>query len=184
MVMSDIIQEQYNKATELTTISYNIITHLIKNNENIFKLLKYSSPSALQEQNLSSAEKGAMIYSGYGDMNNYRIFLDSGQDDSIIGEICVLRISPIEISPINHIFSSVSVGFECYVHSKINALNNYTTRLDNVMHELLLTLNGADIENFGRLYFDRRASSRCKIGIIGALPYKGKALIMCNYLLG
>jgi len=45
-------------------------------------------------------------------------------------------------------------------------------------------LNGADIEGVGRLYFDYRASAASRSMPMGAIPYKGRATIMCNYSLG
>jgi L-rhamnose mutarotase len=180
--MTDIVQDQYNKLTELPTASYNILSHLIDNNENVFKLLKYDDPDALNKSDLTKIEKGELIYRGYGNMPDFKIFLNDILDDSFLVSTSVLRIYPIAVVPVNHIVSSISMAFDVYCHAKNDTLNNYTTRIDNIIHEIVKTLNGADIKNFGRLYFDRRAGS--KIAVLGALPYRGKALIMCNYLLG
>jgi hypothetical protein len=45
-------------------------------------------------------------------------------------------------------------------------------------------LNGAEIDGVGRLFFDHRASAFSKSILIGSIPYKGRATIMCNYFLG
>lgn len=182
--MVDTTQLEYNTFAEYPNIPYNITKYLISNNQMIFKLLKYADADAWKKADLTTSEKTALIYNGAADMTNSRIFYDNNLDDSWTLEACILRISPIELLPSNYVWGDVSVGLEVYCHAKVNHLSNYTIRVDTMIQQLLLTLNGADIPNVGRLFFDRRASSRCRAGIIGNLPYKGKVLILVNHSLG
>jgi len=181
---TDSIQAEYNSFLKFPDIPYNVTSYLINNNEMIFKLLKYADADAWSKSNLTLAEKRALIYKGSADMSDYRIFFDNSIDDTWMVEACMLRISPIELLPSNYVCGHVSVGLEVYCHSKVNHLSNYTVRVDTMIQQLLQTLNGADITDVGRLFFDKRASARCKVGIIGTLPYKGKALILVNHSLG
>mgnify|MGYP007099587387 FL=1 len=72
------------------------------------------------------------------------------------------------------------MGFEIYTHYKCSTLSNYTSRLDAMAQKLISVFNGAEIGGLGVLYFDARASNRCKLSTIGSIPYRGKAVILCN----
>jgi hypothetical protein len=176
-------KEQYNKFTSFDSISYNCISYLMQNNETIFKLLKYTSPDAWNKSNLTQAQKGALIYNG-GNIGNARIFLDQGLDDAITEEICILRVSPLDLDPTNYIYGNVVIGFEVYAHYKTNHLNNYKTRLDMITQQIIETFNGSDVGNgIGRLYFDSYRNPKCRTRTIGSIPFKGKATTMCNWIL-
>ena len=181
--MTDINQEQYNKFTNLPLLSYNCISYLMENDELIWKLLKYNDAKAYSKADLTHAEKADLIYAGQENITDFRVFMDVGQDNSWLHESTVLRITPIELIPTNHIYGHVTMGFEVYSHYKINTLANYTTRIDTITQKLIEIFNGADIIGVGRLYFDA-GENRSKAIIIGTIPMKGRALIMCNHMLG
>ena len=182
----DFVKDMYNKFTDLPTLSYNCIAYLIENNEIIWHLLKYNDRDCWKTDathpDLTKAEKGALIYAGQSDDTNYRIFQDVGYDSAWNQQCCFLRITPIELFPINHIIGKVTIGFEIYAHYKINTLSNYQTRLNMMSQQIIETFNGAEILGMGRLFFDARTSSRCKMQIIGSIPYKGNAVFMTNYI--
>jgi hypothetical protein len=73
---------------------------------------------------------------------------------------------------------------EVYSHYKINMLNNYTTRIDTIIQQLIEVFNGAEISGLGRMYFDAKANPRSRASIIGQIPMKGKILTICNHVLG
>jgi hypothetical protein len=175
-------QEVYNKFTALPDLSYNCVKYLMDNDQTVWKLLKYSSPDAWDQPDLTISEKGSLIYDGSEDTTNFRIFLDVGQDDSWIQEACIIRISPLTIIPTNYVYGQVIMSFEIYSHYKVNHLSNYTTRLDMVTQRLIEVFNGAEIGGLGRLYFDKRTSPQTLVRTIGSIPMKGKVVTMCNYL--
>jgi hypothetical protein len=181
---NDIVQSSYNKYTNLPDLPYNCISYLMQNNELIWKLLKYNDAKAYEKSDLTFTEKAALIYSGQDNASSFRVFMDVGADDSILGEITILRISVLELVPSNYVYGYVTMGMETYTHYKTNTLANYKTRLDTILQQLIETFNGAEITGLGRLYFDARATARSKTTIIGTIPYKGKALTMCNHMLG
>lgn len=180
---TDIIKDQYNKYLDFPDISYNCVSYLIKNNETIWKLLKYETADAWNKPNLTQSQKGALIWNGQDtSASAARVFLDLGFDDAVTGEIPMLRVSPIDLYPSTYIYGNVSIAFDVICHYKINHLSNYKTRLDMMAQQIIETMNGSEIGALGRLYFDARASSACRMVTMGAIPFKGKRVVMCNYV--
>lgn len=188
MTMTDDIKAIYNKFDEFPQISYNCTKYLMANNELIWKLLKYSDKDAWKSDsghpNLTTAEKGYLINDGSPDPDHerFRIFFDVGQDDSWTNEACVLRITPVELIPKNHVYGNVALAFEVYCHYKMNQLSNYATRLNTITQQIIEVFNGQEVGMLGRLYFDARASSRCRMSVAGQIPFKGNVIIMCNWM--
>lgn len=182
--MSDTTQDSYNKYTTFPNIPYNIISYLMDNNEQLWKLLLYTDNNAWNKPNLSRSQKAALIYNGSPNMFDYRVFMSANLEDGWTAEAAILRIPSLELLPTNYVHGNVTIGMEVYCHSKIESLNNYTIRTDTIIQNLLQTLNGADVPNVGRLFFDAKASSRCRMVQIGSLPYRGKAIMMVNFGLG
>jgi len=185
MTITDINKEQYNKYLDFPDISYNCVSYLIKNNETIWKLLKYTTSDAWSKSkaDLTQAEKGALIWNGQPtSASAARVFLDLGFDDSITDEIPMLRISPIDLYPSTYIYVNVSIAFDVIAQYKIKHLSNYKTRLDMMAQQIIEVMNGSEIGALGRLYFDARASSACRLVTMGAIPFKGRRIVMCNYI--
>jgi hypothetical protein len=174
--------QSYNKYTNLPLLTYNIIAYLVNNNEEIWKLLKYSDTKALEKNNLTKEEKVALIFRGEGDANNFRLFSDWGIDDSVTKEIAILRISPLDVVPSNYVIGNCTIGFEIFVHSKINTLIDSTNRSVRIAQQLLETLNGSEIEDVGKLYFDSKTRNR--IITNGQINFRGLLLTMSNFQLG
>ncbi len=185
--MTDINQESYNKYLSIPQISYNITSYLIDNDDLIWRLLKYNSANAWdvnQCANLSKSQKGALIWQGEGNEVDYRVFFDVGQEYSWKIQATILRIHPIELIASNYVYGNTAIAFDVYSHDMLSTLTNYATRKLSIIQRLIEILNGADIEGVGRLYFDARASSRCRISSIGQVPYRGLSLVLCNKILG
>ena len=185
--MTDLRQENYNKYTYLPNVPYKIISYLLKENELCWRLMKYTDPHAYRldttHPNLTALQKGALIYDGVKNQSNCRVFLDYGQDDSWVEEVCILRVSVVGVIPTTHIYGNLSIGFEIYSHYKINTLSNYQTRVSMMVQQLVETFNGADLgEEIGRLYFDN-SNYRSKMVLLGAAPFKGAGIIMSNHSL-
>ena len=161
-------------------ISYKIIEHLINNPnaEIIWKLLKYTDADAWKKPNLTKEEKTKMIYDGKTSQDNCNVFLDYFMDEATNQEKSFLRIYPSYIFPKNRTSGICCVNMEVYIHSQINHLSNYTTRLDTIIQKLIEILNGVDINGVGVLYFDYDATTYCRVSTTGEKPYKGKHLTM------
>jgi hypothetical protein len=178
---SEIGRNAYNTFSLLPQISYNCISYLLENNELVWKLLKYPTNDAWNKTNLTSAEKGALIYDGSpitGDSSDFRVFMDSGQPDAWTKEACILRICPYLARGKNRTVGTISILFEVFSHYKINTLSNYQTRVDTICQQLLETFNGLEIGGLGKAYFDVLGDQADKLSSAGAVPYKGKQIIM------
>jgi hypothetical protein len=182
MCTEDSRKDIYNKFTNLPNLSYNCLSYLIEQDESIWKLLKYNDPDAWNKPDLTKEEKGLLIYDGSPNETDFRVFLDVGQDNSWNIQATVLRVSPIQLYPTNHIYGNVSIAFEVYSHFRLNHLSNYTTRIDTIVQKIIEVFNGSEIGGLGRLYFDARANNRSKMIDIGKIPYKGKVVVMCNWI--
>ena len=149
---------EYNKYSGIQNLPYKIISHLIQNNEDIWKLIKYTTPDALDLPNLTTEEKGSLIWNGEVNSQDFRVFMQPATDDSFTEMMCQFRIYPLNIHPTNRIVGTVDIAIELYVSSKINQLNNYSTRASNLLQQLIGSLNGIDVDTLGKLYFSKQGS--------------------------
>ena len=169
----------YNKYQGLPLLAYTCISHLLDVNETIFKLLYYTDPDAWSKSNLSAAVKASLIFQGQERMEDFHIFMDSGQSDAWTTESTVLCIYPYDINPLNRTIGVTTLAFEVYSHYKINHLSNYTTRIDTIIQQLIYEFNGFNLGEVGRLEFDNRMGGISqKVTSTGTVPYKGKYILM------
>lgn len=183
----------YAEYDDYDKLSNNCIEYLMNNNEDVWKLLKYTDNMPLEHDNLTKNDKRMLVYSGMQqDTTDYRVFLDRGQDDAMTENQCVLKISPYTLHPSNSTNGKISMLFEVYCGYKINhiianqRLDNgeiseyYTTRVDCVIKNLLKTFNGADIGGLGRLSLNKKQSYDNGVKQYGSIPWKGSWIIMSN----
>ena len=182
---TDLTKEQYNKFEDYPQLTYNIIKYLIDNEQTLFRLLKYNDANAYRldatHPNLTTAEKGQLIYNGIRPQNECRIFQTLGVSDSWQEQVSILRISVLDLIPTNYIIGNVSIIAETYNHDMIDTLSNYSTRTDMITQLLIKNLNGSEIKGLGRLYFDTKATSKCRSTVIGKIPIRGRATVFCNW---
>lgn len=178
----------YNKYEPFPKYAYECIKYLMNNNELIWRLLKYNTPTAwddtdLTQPDLTQEEKGALIWSGYGDSSDFRVFMDDGVPDVETKEITRLNIFPYGISPRDRTVGSVTLMMEVYSHFKINTLSNYETRVDRIIQQLLYTFNGVEIPNLGisKIFFDKRGLGANRLEVAGQLPFRGKWLLFGSH---
>jgi len=175
----------YNVFNDYDEIPYQIINHLMDNNELIWKLLNYDHSNAWKDTipNLTKEEKGNLIYDGGEITNNFRVFMDVGQPDAVTKEMTILRISHWHIAPKNRTVGIITMSFQVYAHYKVNHLSNYKTRNDVIINQLLNTLNGVQIKGgLGVMYFDGKRELTDRMIVTGQIPFIGKQLFMSmNY---
>lgn len=180
MVATQTVLNPYNTYQNFPHYSHQCIKYLMDNNELIWKLLKYNTPTAWSGANLTAGEKAALIWNGDGSTDDYRVFIDDGAPDSETKEVSILRIFPFGLSPDNRTVGTVTMMMETYSHYKINTLSNYTTRTDTIIQQLLETFNGIVIGGIGRLHFDKRGTGASRLEMAGQLPFRGKWLLFGN----
>jgi hypothetical protein len=153
------VDQDRNLYAGYSQIPYKVMEYLMTSNENIWKLLKYSEPNALQQANLTLAQKRALIYNPSTQSDAYRLFTVRFIEDIILPEITHLHIYLGRVDPSNAQIGTIDIVFDAFCHNKIAILTypNYKpNRYDVMFEELMKTLNGKDIDTLGRLYFNRR----------------------------
>lgn len=178
------ISNSYNKFETFPDAPYNCISYLLDNDEEIWKYLFYNDSRAYAHPNLTPQQKIDLVYNADKKINECRIFLSEGQDEGITSETSILRIFTMELEPVNYVWGHMLIGIQVYCHDKVNTLATYRTRTDAIIQRLIRVFNGSSISGVGVLYFDLKASSRCRSVIIGAPSFKGKMIIFSNNVLG
>jgi hypothetical protein len=169
----------YNKFEWYDTFPATIINYLEDNNEIIWKLLRYATPTAADEIPLSKAEKSLLIYNGQEDSSLFKVFMDVGQPDAQTFETSMLRIANWHIKPETRTTAIATISLQVYCHYKINTLHDYRTRADVIIKELIGTLNGVPMPGgLGALYFDGKRELLDRVIVAGQIPYMGKQLFM------
>ena len=153
-------ENSYNQYDGLQNFTLLIIQHLMLNNEDIWKLLKYDTQDALEKPNLTREEKAALIYPGAsgGDMDVYRVFRTPFLDDLTTNQQAQLRVYLESITPDTRLYGTVDVNIEVICHVKMVELNDYQNRTESIVWQVIKTLNGADVGGIGKLFFDRNGS--------------------------
>jgi len=178
------ITPEYNILSRLPLMQYKIIEHLVKNNEDIWKLLKYPESNALENTALSISEKSELIYPGGGmDADKYRVFMDILSDDSFTQQSSLIRIYPLVILPKDRIRADVTFCIQVLCHSKITQLCNYTNRNVYMFQQIIETLNGSDINGVGLLAFDKMGNPNDRIiaDINNNRNYQGYSIYMSTH---
>lgn len=153
-------ESSYNQYDGLQNFTLLIIQHLMLNNEDIWKLLKYDTQDALEKPNLTREEKAKLIYPGAsgGDMDDYRVFRTPYLDDLTTNQQAQLRVYLESITPDTRMYGTVDVNIEVICHVKMIELNDYQNRAESIVWQVIKTLNGADVGGIGKLFFDRSGS--------------------------
>lgn len=178
IITPNIGEGQYADFSVFNQISYNCISKLARENELVWKLLKYPQSDAWQMPALTAKEKSDLIYAGQADSSEYRVFMDNKQPDVLMQEIAMVRIFPATAAGFARNYGVIGVGMQVFSHYKINHLSNYTTRVDTIAGELIALFNGAtDIGGLGNLAFHKAAEDSDRLFEIGQIPFAGKQII-------
>lgn len=179
---SSINADSYAQYGGFDELSYKCITYLLNNNEEIWKLLYHTTPTAWNEVNLTIDQKASMIYRGQDDSTTSKVFMDIGSPDVFTREDCIIRLSPYSIFPDNRVYGTISFLFEVYCHFKCNHLSNYRTRVDMITKNFIQTFNGINVPDvgIGRMFLDSMGSAATRVENAGQSPFKGRWVILSN----
>ena len=76
----------FNRFTNLDNIEWKVIDFLVKSKSKyanyLWKVLKYNTEDCLSKEDLTEAQKRAMIYTNNGDAAGYRVFMGPFVDDA------------------------------------------------------------------------------------------------------
>lgn len=152
----DLDRIAYNKLTGFSDLCTNILNFLMAENENLWKLLFYDTPDALEKPNLTMEQKRSLIYGGVGDSEDYRVFRCPYMDDAVTKELTQMRHYVMTVTPENRSVSVIDFAFDCITHVKLSNLEGCQSRVERMVEEILSTVNGRDIDGVGRIFFDTR----------------------------
>ena len=136
----------YNKFEIFDDLPNKVVSMLLTNNDDIFKLLKYDSTDALS-RNITFDEKLALmpIPTGKGYSDETRIFLTHFTDDSLELEQSQLRVYTLLNQPETHVVGKNIIGFDVLSHNDILTLDSFKNRTLQISQQILNTLNGESI---------------------------------------
>lgn len=140
---------------KLPQIPYNILTYLSKEDEIVWKLLKYNSYDALSKPDLTFGEKLDLIWKT-GAQDKYSVFLTPLVEDVIAESRCILKIYDYYIHA-KELYVSVPVYAFDFLYGGQMSLVEYNgipvSRGDLFIHRIMAVLNGAEVNGIGKLTF-------------------------------
>lgn len=151
-------ENTYNKFEQLRGASNTIISYLMENNQNLFKLLKYITPQTnpYSQPDMTFSEKVAMIARNSYDTNDSvtkNILFITETREAFTTNVAQLRIEVDAIKAINSYTGFMNVWFQIIVPISADVMENTTItgerRTDAIFLELADTLNGTTIPNSG-----------------------------------
>lgn len=151
-------ENTYNKFEQLRGASNTIISYLMENNQNLFKLLKYITPQTnpYSQPDMTFSEKVAMIARNSYDTNESvtkNILFITETREAFTTNVAQLRIEVDAIKAINSYTGFMNVWFQIIVPISADVMENTTItgerRTDAIFLELADTLNGTTIPNSG-----------------------------------
>lgn len=146
----------YNSLAALPPSLYNILTYLVLNNENIWKMLKYNSYDALSKPNLTNKEKFELLWKT-GPQEKYGVFFTNLVGDAVCQSKCILKMYQYYIQASGLYTGTLVYAFD-FLYGATMALVEKdgipVNRGDLFIHEMLKTLNGVEIGGVGKLQFN------------------------------
>lgn len=157
-------KNSFNQFTQMPFIPYLLIEKLMEN-ENIWKILKYSTYDCLSKENLSLEEKSQMIWKNQDNQIDYNVFLTPLIEDMIYDSKTILKCYRYYSVPLTHINSIVTYEIDILYGGKISLIDYNgvpCSRSDVLETEIIKTLNGSDVGGIGYFQFNKELSSFCQ----------------------
>lgn len=172
----------YNSLSALPTIPYNILVYLARQDEIIWKLLKYNSYDALSKPDLTFDEKLALIWRS-GAQEKYGVFFTMLVEDAICESKSIMKIYDYYIHA-NELYTSTAVYAFDFLYGGQMSLVDYNgtpvSRGDLFINRILTVLNGAEVGGVGKLtFFDNMSRYALGKAVIGnSKTFTGVQLFM------
>lgn len=147
-------EPSFNKYKGSSEIPYNII-RLLFYNENIWKLLYYTTPDALDQPALTAEQKSALVWRGQEHQENYRVFLTPMQEDTVYKQSTILKLYRSKIKPTGAFYGNMLYAIEIECNTKLGMLSDGRPRLDVLWEEISQMLIGANVGGIGTLFFNQ-----------------------------
>ena len=143
-----------NRYKNVSWIPYNLTEYLFEN-ENIWKLLYYSTNDALSKPNLTRQEKINLIWRGQDRQEDYRVFLTPMQENAQPEQACVLRIFVHRVAPVNPVYADILIGIEMLCQTKLGMLDDGRPRIEVLFEEIMGTVLDKNIQGVGNVFFSQ-----------------------------
>lgn len=171
----------YNNYLFMPSIPYKIMVYLARNNENIWKILKYGDYNCLSQSNLTFKEKMQLIWKGQEKQEDYRVFLSYLVEDMISDSTTIIKLFRYNTVPTNNIDGYSTYEFNLLYGGKISLIEYQgiaCSRGDVLEAEIIATLNGKDVGGVGTLQFNKQVSplSRSQLNLGNNKTYTGITL--------
>lgn len=156
----------YNQFDNLPYVPYNIIVKLFEN-DNLWKMIYYNTYDCLSQAPLTMEQKSDLIWKDQDRMEDYNIFLSSLNENMLPESKTFIKLYNLDMSPDNHIVSTVAYQFEIFCGGKISMIDYNgipANRLDVIKMEVLKVLNGEDVAGVGVLQFNSKLTRLCRSG--------------------
>ena len=171
-----------NSLSQLPYIPYNIVTHLAKEEQILWKLMKYNSYDALSKPDLTVGEKLDMLWRD-GKQEKYSLFLTNLIEDSIAESRCIMKLYQYYIHAKQRQYSTVVYAFD-FLYGGQMSLVEYNgvpvNRGDLFISRILTVLNGVYVGGVGKLEFldDKSRYSLARSVIGNSKTFTGVTLYM------
>lgn len=148
----------YNKFEQVRGASNTIITYLMQNNQNLFKLLKHIEPqkNPYAQPDMSFSEKVAMVAKNSYDVKDSvskNILFITETREAFTTNVAQLRVEVDTVKGITSYTGFMNIWFQIIVPISADVMENTAItgerRTDSIFLELVETLNGVDIPNSG-----------------------------------
>jgi len=160
--MNPMVKHEYNNFSGISQVPYKIVSHLF-GNEDIWKLIAYSTNDALSKPALTPAQKAALVWKGEDRQEDCRVYLTPMQENIQDTQTVLLRIYLVEIKPVNHIRSLLTYGVEVLCQTKLGMLEDGVPRLDLLWELIIGELAQVSVGGIGELFFDASKNARCRL---------------------
>lgn len=183
-----------NDYSDIPFIPYKIIQYLLSNTsesaEMFWKLLKYQTIDALDEDNLTITEKKNLIWTGQTDQQNYVVFLKPliGNSLDTSEEQMKIHLYRVELSGEDLITGIANYEIDTIVQEKcanVKYKGMLVERTDLIESCLLSLLSGIDIGIGIMLQFNRQLSRACKsmMNISNSKSFYGRSVIFSTKII-
>lgn len=168
---------KFNDYVELNGVEkiINYLASYIIENDNICKLLKFNDINALS-QTLTEDDRYSLIDSNIENKDNRRIYFQPYINKTIINERTELRIYPASFNIETRVLGKVYLAVDIIIHNNLWDLEDSRIRPLALLNELIISLNGSDVEGIGLLNIEGER--------IPLIPYNdyisGYRLILCT----
>ena len=145
-MFSQVAYNDYSMTRDLPTL---IVNYLFNNNQNIWKLLKYSE-NPLDKKDLTNKEKAEMICQSSFNTEEFNVLFQKYTVDAIIKAKSQIRVFIDDISSYGRTDALVRIIFQVIVNNNEMMITTPYSKNDKrdvaIMQEIVKTLNGVKLE--------------------------------------